>query len=126
MTAGLCRTQAPPRSCPEHGRRASPFVRQDARAPFERALHQARIDAYPPGQYVGQESFMTADEIRPLAGRCRIGPDTSVLDVCCGVAGPGRLIAAERGCDYLGVDYSSSALEIARERSGDLRCRFVE
>jgi SAM-dependent methyltransferase len=101
-------------------------VRQDRRGPFERALRQARIDAYPSGQYVGQESFMTADEIRILAERSRIGPSTSVLDVCCGVAGPGRLIAAERRCTYLGVDYSSSALAIARARSVGLNCRFVE
>jgi SAM-dependent methyltransferase len=49
-----------------------------------------------------------------------------VLDLCCGVAGPGRLIVAEHGCQYLGVDYSASALQIARELAGDLPCRFEE
>ncbi len=69
---------------------------------------------------------MTADEIRTLAQRCDIGPTTSVLDLCCGVAGPGRLIAAELGCAYTGVDYSASALDLARAQSADLRCRFIE
>jgi SAM-dependent methyltransferase len=101
-------------------------MRQDERAPFVTALHRARRDAYPPGQYVGQESFMTADEIRVLAQRAGIGSATSVLDLCCGTAGPGRLIVAERGCDYLGLDYSASALDLARELAGDVPCRFAQ
>ena len=48
-----------------------------------------------------------------------------MLDLCCGVAGPGRFIARELGCTYLGVDVSSSAIGIARESAGGLPCRFV-
>jgi SAM-dependent methyltransferase len=33
-------------------------------------------------------------------------------------------ITRELGCTYLGVDASSSAVDIARERAGDLPCRF--
>jgi SAM-dependent methyltransferase len=47
-----------------------------------------------------------------------------VLDLCCGIAGPGRFITKELGCTYLGVDSSSSAVGIARERAGELSCRF--
>jgi ubiquinone/menaquinone biosynthesis C-methylase UbiE len=101
-------------------------VRQDQRAPFVAALERAREAAYPPAEYVGQESFVLAGEIRDLAGRAGIGPGVSVLDVCCGVAGPGRLITAEFGCRYLGVDYSASSLEIARKLAGDLPCRFEQ
>ena len=101
-------------------------VRQDQRAPFVAALQRARETAYPPGGYVGQESFMGADEIRELGRRAGIGPGVPVLDLCCGVAGPGRLLVAELGCAYLGVDFSGSALEIAREQAGDLRCRFEQ
>ncbi|HTS97550.1 MAG TPA: class I SAM-dependent methyltransferase [Streptosporangiaceae bacterium] len=90
------------------------------------ALEQARATAYPAGEYVGQESFMRAGEIRTLAHRARIGPGGSVLDLCCGVAGPGRMITAESGCHYLGVDYSASALATARERAGNLTCRFEQ
>ena len=59
-------------------------MKQDERAPFVAALERAREAAYPPGEYVGQESFVRACEIRELAGRARIGPGVSVLDVCCG------------------------------------------
>lgn len=101
-------------------------MRQDDRVPFLTALQRSRVAAYPPGEYVGQESFMRAGEIRRLARRAGIGPGDPVLDVCCGTAGPGRFITAETGCRYLGVDYSTSALEIARFLAVDLPCRFEQ
>jgi SAM-dependent methyltransferase len=69
---------------------------------------------------------MRAREVRTLARRARVGPGVSVLDLCCGVAGPGRMITAESGCHYLGVDHSPSALATAQERAGDLPCRFEQ
>jgi SAM-dependent methyltransferase len=101
-------------------------VRQDERAPFLVALHRARKSAYLPGEHVGQESFLRAGEIRRLGRRARIGPGVLVLDLCCGVGGPGRYLAAVLGCRYLGVDYSASAVEIARRLAGDLPCRFEQ
>ena len=80
--------------------------------------------AFAPGEYVEQQSFMRATEIRELADRAGIGPGVSVLDVCCGVAGPGRFITRELGCDYLGVDASARAIEIASARARGLPCRF--
>jgi SAM-dependent methyltransferase len=99
-------------------------MRQDERAPFVAALQRAREAAYAPGEYVGQESFMRASEIRRLAARAGIGRDVSVLDACCGTGGPGRLIAAESGCSYLGVDYSAGAVRIAQDLARGLPCRF--
>jgi len=100
-------------------------MRQDDRAPFHRSLRHARESAYEPGEFVGQESLMTAGEIRALAGRAGVGPGVAVLDVCCGIAGPGRFLTRELGCAYLGVDASASAVALARERAGDLPCRFA-
>jgi ubiquinone/menaquinone biosynthesis C-methylase UbiE len=90
------------------------------------ALGRAQATAYPAGEYVGQESFMRAAEIRRLAHRARIGPGVPVLDLCCGVAGPGRMITAESGCRYLGVDESAGALATARQLAGKLPCRFEQ
>ena len=100
-------------------------MRQDDRARFDWALQRARMSAYAPGEFVGQESFMTAGEIRALAVQAGIGPAVTVLDLCCGIAGPGRWLTQELGCAYLGVDASASAVAIARERAGDLPCRFA-
>src|SRR5215471_2952123 len=104
--------------------RAGSDVRQDQRTPFLTALERARAAAFPAGEYVGQESFMRAGEVRTLAHRAGIGRGARVLDLCCGVAGPGRMITAESGCRYLGVDHSASSLAAARERAGNLPCRF--
>ena len=48
-----------------------------------------------------------------------------MLDVCCGTAGPGSVIARELGCRYLGVDFSARAIALARERGRRLRGAFA-
>ena len=83
-------------------------MRQDDRAVFDRALRRARVSAYASGEFVGQESFMTAAEIRALAVQAGIGPGVTVLDLCCGVGGPGRFVTRELRCAYLGVDAGAS------------------
>jgi SAM-dependent methyltransferase len=99
-------------------------VHDPIRISFDRALRRARERAYAPGEYVEQESFMRASEIRALAARAGIAPGVSVLDLCCGVAGPGRFIARELGCVYVGLDSSPAAIDMARERARGLACRF--
>src|ERR1700726_3967289 len=101
-------------------------VRQDQRVPLLTAIERAQATAYPAGEYVGQESFVRAAEVRMLAHQARVGPGASVLDLCCGAAGPGRMITAESGCRYLGVDPPPSALAPARQRAGNLPCRFEQ
>ena len=85
----------------------------------DRGLHRVREAVGAPG-----EGFMTTAEIRALAAQAGVGPGVPVLDLCCGVAGPGRLLARELGCDYLGVDASAGAIAAARARSDGLPCRF--
>ncbi len=80
--------------------------------------------AYPPGEFVEQESFMRAGEILSISRTAGVGPGVSVLDLCCGVAGPGRFVTSELGCTYLGVDLSSGAIALARARAAGLSCRF--
>ena len=55
-------------------------MRQDDRAPFDRALRRARLAEYAPGEYAGQESFMTAGEIRALAARASSASPNSPAD----------------------------------------------
>jgi SAM-dependent methyltransferase len=89
------------------------------------ALRRSQDAAFGPGEYVEQESFVRASEIRTLAERAGVGPGVSVLDLCCGIAGPGRFLTRELGCDYIGVDASGEAIAVAAERARDLPCRFV-
>ncbi len=92
---------------------------------FDPALDRARVAAYAPGEFVGQEGFMTAAEISALAVRAGVGPGVAVLDVCCGVGGPGRHLTGQLGCGYLGVDESALAVSLARERTNGVPCRFA-
>ncbi len=87
-------------------------------------MHRFAEAAFPKGEYVEQESFVRASEILLLAERAGIGPGVSVLDLCCGVGGPGRFITRELGCVYLGVDASESSVAVASERAVGLACRF--
>jgi SAM-dependent methyltransferase len=91
---------------------------------FGDALRRAQEPAFDSGEYVEQESFVSASEIRELAERAAVGPGVSVLDLCCGIGGPGRFLTRELGCDYLGVDASESSVDLARERARGLPCRF--
>jgi SAM-dependent methyltransferase len=123
-------TLSPYRAFPDDGWHPARHARgtamkQDERAPFAEALQRARVTAYAPGEFVGQESFMTAGEIRELAIQGGIRPGAGVLDLCCGVAGPGRFLTRELRCAYLGVDVSASAIAIARDRARDLPCEFA-
>ena len=81
-------------------------------------------DPGPPDDTPLGEGFMTAGEIRALAQRARIGPGDAVLDLCCGVGGPGRLVAAETGCRYRGLDCDPAAVAVARAAAGELDCTF--
>jgi SAM-dependent methyltransferase len=100
------------------------FAATDERRSRVEALRRAQEAAFGSGEYVEQESFVRASEIRALAESAGVRPGVSVLDLCCGVAGPGRYVTRELGCDYLGVDSSESAVVFARERAGSLPCRF--
>jgi SAM-dependent methyltransferase len=99
-------------------------MKPDDRISTDRALQRARVSAYDPGEFVEQESFMRASEISAMARQAGTVPGVSVVDLCCGIAGPGRFIAREFACTYLGVDVDSRAIDIARARAVDLPCRF--
>jgi SAM-dependent methyltransferase len=97
---------------------------ESERRSYAEALRRAQESAFGRSEYVEQESFVRASEIRTLAQHADIVGGTSVLDVCCGVAGPGRFLTRGHGCNYLGVDASPGAVAIARERARGLPCRF--
>lgn len=89
------------------------------------ALAAARRRAFRPEAYAGQESFVSTAELRALAGAAGITSTSRVLDLCCGVGGPGRVVARATGCRLVGVDRGIDALVLAREATTGGGARFV-
>jgi SAM-dependent methyltransferase len=58
----------------------------------------------------------SAEKIRMLGERLRLGPESRVLDMACGKAGPATLLASTFGCHVVGVERSSEFADAARER----------
>jgi SAM-dependent methyltransferase len=56
------------------------------------------------------------EKIRDLGRLLRLGPDSRVLDVACGKAGPALVLAAEFGCSILGVERAPEFVAAGRER----------
>jgi SAM-dependent methyltransferase len=56
------------------------------------------------------------EKIRELGERLRLGPESRVLDVACGRAGPALVLASTFGCQILGVERAAAFAEAARER----------
>jgi len=89
-------------------------ARARARARWLAVLERAGTRAFPIGEYVGQESFVTAREALALARAAGARPGASVLDLCCGAGGLDLLVAVRTGCQTTGVDLDTDALRIAR------------
>ena len=58
----------------------------------------------------------SAEKIRLVGSYLRLGPQTTVLDVACGKAGPALILAQEFGCRIYGVDVSAVFVAAARRR----------
>jgi SAM-dependent methyltransferase len=56
----------------------------------------------------------SAEKITLLGRYLRLGPDTEVLDLACGKAGPAALLASTFGCRVLGIERSHEFVESAR------------
>lgn len=95
------------------------------RSRVDAVLLPARMEAFAPGQFIGQESFTTADGIDRLVRAAGITAGEHVLDLCCGLGGPGRRIIAATGCRYLGVDGDEEAVSVARTRSAGLPAEYL-
>lgn len=97
----------------------------NARGVLDRALDRPKRWAFPPGEFVGQESFMGAHEILTLARAAGVRRGVAVLDVCAGVGGPGVYLTRHLACRYVGMDASAEAIDVARRRARGLDCEFL-
>ena len=88
---------------------------------------QVRRDAW--GEEIGQNSWLTRDELERFISHLQVGESSRVLEVACGSGGPAVHVARLTGCEIVGVDLHDDAVanasRIARAAGLDARARFV-
>lgn len=95
---------------------------------FAEELYEAiRREAF--GEDIGQNSWLTADELRMFCQWLGVDASTDVLEVASGSGGPALFTVSTTGCRLIGVDIHADAVaaanEAARERGLVERARFV-
>lgn len=82
------------------------------------------------GEDIGQNSWLTADELERFSSCLELRPSSSLLDVACGSGGPALHLARLTGCKVTGIDLYEEAVttanRMAAEVSLEARARFLE
>jgi SAM-dependent methyltransferase len=81
-------------------------------------MRQLRAEAY--GEDIGQHSWITAEELLTDIPKLKLSPESRLLDLGCGPAGPLAYISAQSKCQAVGLDVSANAIAAARARAASL------
>ncbi len=96
---------------------------------FAAEVHaQVRRAAF--GEDIGQNSWLTVDELERFAGWLELGQSRRLLDVACGSGGPALHLARLTGCEIIGVELYAEAVangnRMALEAGLETQARFVQ
>jgi SAM-dependent methyltransferase len=96
---------------------------------FDAEVHaQVRRLAF--GEDIGQNSWLTADELARFSSLLELSPSSRLLDVGCGSGGPALYLVRLTGCDVTGVELYEEAVgtanRLAVEAGVEPRARFVQ
>ena len=82
------------------------------------------------GEDIGQNSWLTVDELDRFLSRLDLRPGSRLLDVGCGSGGPALHLVRRAGCQVVGVDLSEEAVaeatRLAHEASLETRSSFLQ
>ena len=81
-------------------------------------MRQLRAEAY--GENIGQHSWVTAEELLGKIPKLKLSPESRLLDLGCGPAGPLTYISVQTKCQAVGLDVSANAIAAARTRAASL------
>jgi SAM-dependent methyltransferase len=88
----------------------------------DRVLAEVRAEAF--GKDIGQNSWITAQEMLMLIEPLRLNDDSVVLEVACGSGGPAMFLAKSTRCKIHGVDSNENAIQTARNQSSRTEIHF--
>lgn len=81
------------------------------------------------GEDIGQNSWLTVDELDRFLSGLNLGSSTRLLDVGCGSGGPALHVARRTGCQVVGAELSEEAVaeatRLAHEAGLETRSTFV-
>src|SRR5215470_16477686 len=85
---------------------------------FQTELYtQIRREAY--GKDIGQNSWLTADELGRFLTWLELSPHLRLLDIACGAGGPAMRVAELSGCEITGIDLHEKAIEAASKAAAE-------
>jgi SAM-dependent methyltransferase len=81
------------------------------------------------GEEIGQNSWLTREELERFADQLELGDSSRVLEIGCGSGGPALHLVRLSGCEIVGVDVHgdgvANATRMAHEADLDARASFV-
>jgi SAM-dependent methyltransferase len=81
------------------------------------------------GEEIGQNSWLTRDELERFGGELQLDGSSRVLEIGCGSGGPALHLARSTACEIVGVDLHEdgvvNATRMAAEAGLDARASFV-
>src|SRR3954471_10265483 len=83
----------------------------------ERALAAVRAETF--GEDIGQNSWLTADELGGFVDLLGLSADDHLLEVASGSGGPALFVARRTGCRVTGVDADESGVATATRTAAD-------
>jgi len=90
----------------------------------------ARMRAEAFGEDIGQNSWLTAEELRMFCGWLELDRSSALLEIASGSGGPALFVVRETGCSVLGIELHEAGVSAATEAAvrgevGD-RARFIQ
>ena len=82
---------------------------------IRRIWREAYGDEYP--EEAQPFGFITLSLLQRIAQEVHVGPGQTLADLACGSGGPGLWVARATGARLVGIDYSSVAVQQARQRA---------
>lgn len=84
----------------------------------ERVLAEIRAETF--GEDIGQNSWLTADELARFAAWLELAPRSRLLEVASGSGGPALHLARTTGCSVVGIDSNELRVATAERRAAEL------
>jgi len=93
------------------------FYREAYETFMDPVQRNVRAEAF--GTDIGQNSWLTSDELDAFARWLGLTPNQHVLDVACGSGGPSLYLSRKAQCRVSGIDNDSQSIDVAKKMAAN-------